>query len=74
MVLETRVQFQIETYQRVKKKKKKKKKKLLDAALLRLSTKKVKIKGKVEGILPLHSSVIVIEKAGWLGVMAYQPL
>ena len=47
MVQETRVQSQVESYQRLKKKKKKKKK-VFDSALLNTQHYKVRIKGKVE--------------------------
>ena len=61
MVRETRVQSQVESYQKLKKKKKKKKKKVLGATLLNTQHYKVRIKGKVEqyrewsGALPYTS-------------------
>ena len=48
MAWETRVQSQVESYQRLKKKKKKKKKMVLYATLLNTQHYKVQIKGEVE--------------------------
>ena len=63
MVRETRVQSQVESYQRLKTM-------VLDAALLNTQHYKVRIKGKVEqswewSCTPLHFGVVAIEKGAF---------
>ena len=58
MALETWVQFQVESYQRLEeKKKKKKKKKVLDASLLNTQHYKIRINGKGEQVRERSSTL-----------------